>query len=138
MLAGYTGEKRSVRVARFDLPDLCNLLHVFVAVRLGRNDQQPIEQIGGDTMWRLVFRSSNPRNPTVGSHNNEGCEITFECSVQEGETFDIEHVYLVDKEDLPGQQDCFLSSESPESILQNLHQVQSLLYPLLSILRPLC
>lgn len=78
-------------------PNSDNLLDILIRVLLRADDQNPIQQVQGDTMWRLVFGTPDLRHPSVRGHHHQGCKLRFQSTVQERETLDIEHVNLVDE-----------------------------------------
>ena len=50
-------------------------------------------------MWRCVAGASDFRDTSVSSHDDDRGLVALKSSVKEGETLDIEHVYLIDEED---------------------------------------
>lgn len=56
-------------------------------------------------MRRLVVGSSYLSDASVSRHDHHGSLVTFQCSIQEGETLDVEHVHFVDEQH-PGHDLC--------------------------------
>jgi len=49
-------------------------------------------------MWALKLRPSNPCHTPIRRHNYQRCELALQRPIQERETFDIQHVHLVDEQ----------------------------------------
>jgi len=93
-------ERKRKKVALRNSPNLNDLSNLLHSVTLSRDDEDSIEQIDGDSMRGFVLCSTNSGDASVGSHDDQRSEVVLECSVEEGEAFDVEHVDFVDEEDL--------------------------------------
>lgn len=78
-------------------PDLENLFHIFLFVRLGSYDDQSVEQVDWYSVWGAIFRTSNSRDAAVGGHYQHGRHVIFERPVEEREALHVQHVYLIDE-----------------------------------------
>ncbi len=78
--------------------DLQDLLDLVLLVRRGRNDEQTIEQIDGYAVRALIVGAANARDATIGGHDEHGCHVALQSSIQKREALDVEHVHFVDEE----------------------------------------
>ena len=49
-------------------------------------------------MRRFVIGPANTRHTTIGGHDQDGRQVVFECAIEKGEAFNVEHVDLVNEE----------------------------------------
>lgn len=97
---GFRDQRGRRRGRRRDAPDLHDLPDLIHAVAFGRDDEHPVEQINRDPVRALVLGSSDPGHTSVRRHDDQRREVVLERSVEKGEALNVEHVNLVDEEDL--------------------------------------
>jgi hypothetical protein len=49
-------------------------------------------------VWRFVFGSANLRHASIRCHHHQRRELILQCTVQEGEALDIEHVNFINEQ----------------------------------------
>jgi len=76
------------------LPDPEDFLELLLLVWRSGYDDHPIQQVDRDPVGRLVVRSSNSRDASVGRHYHHRRHLVFQRSVQEREALDIQHMDL--------------------------------------------
>ena len=88
----------------FDFDSLCgatdgeDLNNLIEGVGQSTDDQETIQEINGDTVGRFHVGATDLAVTSVGGKNNDGGKVAFKGSVEVGETFDIEHMDLIDEE----------------------------------------
>ncbi len=101
-----------------DKPDCQDLFNLLLSVRLCGDDQQPVQQVNRDTMGTHIVGAADPRgvrgqlyhkvtqqtgrllcDASVGSHDEDGGHVTLQRTVEEGKTFNVQHVDLVNEKD---------------------------------------
>ena len=104
LLGSTRVNKAAQNTQKVDLPYANDFLRLICVVFLCRNDQHPIQQIHRDPVRALVFGPSYPRDAAVRSHDHKRSQVAFECAIQEGKAFYVEHVDLVYEQDLTGRE----------------------------------
>lgn len=88
--------------AQVDLLFLCtntdDLLDLIGGVRLGADDDNTVQEIQRQAVRRLVLGTTDAGVTSVRGHDDDGGEVVLEGAVDEGETFNVEHMHLVDEE----------------------------------------
>jgi len=50
-------------------------------------------------VWAALVGSSDGCDTSIRGHDDDGCEFVLHGLIQERETLDVQHVYLIDEED---------------------------------------
>lgn len=96
---GQERKSVSVHVDFFLLrPYRKDLLDLIAIVRVGTDDDHSVQEVQGESVRRAVGRTTYPRMTSVASHDYDWRQFILQCSIDVGETFDIQHVHLVDKQ----------------------------------------
>lgn len=64
------------------------------------NDDHSIEHINWDAVGRDILSTPDASDATVGGHNHHRGHVVLQCTIQEGEAFDVQHVYLQKQREL--------------------------------------
>eukprot|EP00955_Chlamydomonas_euryale_P089130 364439-Chlamydomonas_euryale.AAC.14 len=79
-------------------PDVEDEPDFLFRVRLGRDDEQAVEQIDRDSVGRLVLRAADLRDAAVRRNHEHRRHVVLERAIEEREALNVEHVHLVDEE----------------------------------------
>mmetsp|Transcript_4317 Transcript_4317/g.6978 ORF Transcript_4317/g.6978 Transcript_4317/m.6978 type:complete len:209 (+) Transcript_4317:205-831(+) len=78
--------------------DRHDLDHLFQRVWHRSNNQHSIQQINGNSMRSHHICSTNTTNSSIGREDHNWRQRRFQCTVQEGKTFNVQHVHFIDEQ----------------------------------------
>jgi hypothetical protein len=92
------GKEGKGRTSHFDVffltSDIQNKPHLLLCIRLCGYDEQPVQQIDGDPMWRGIIGPPDLSNPPISRHHQDGRHVILQGTIQVTEALDVQHVHL--------------------------------------------
>ena len=82
-------------------PDAEDLSDFVALVRVRADDDDAVEEVEGEAVRGEVVGAADPRVASIAGHDHDRGQLVLQGTVHVGETFNVEHMNLIDEED-PG------------------------------------
>jgi hypothetical protein len=74
--------------------DVQDLAHLVLAVGLGADDEQAVQEVDGDAVRAAVIGAPDLGDATVGGGHEDGRHVVLQGPIQKAEALYVQHVHL--------------------------------------------